>query len=78
MSLADAFENNRAAIAAQVRDAIAQEPIPAQDGISLATTFQARDNGSVTLRQLGEVVTLTKSQVEYLHARIGHMVRAAS
>lgn len=75
MTLADAYETNRAEIAAGVRAAAEAQ------ALSLATTLQVRDNGSLTLRQIASpvcagTVTLTASQVAYLVDRIAAGVRA--
>lgn len=77
MTLAEAFETSRVEIAAQVRQAAEREALRADEPLSLATTVQIRDNGSVTLRQPNETVTLTASQVAYLMERVGAGVRAS-
>ena len=70
MDLHETYLAHRAEIAAQVTAAAEREPILATERLSLATTIQVRDNGSVTIRQPGGSITLTQSQAADLMNRI--------
>ena len=74
MDMAQAFELNRSAIAAQVRVAAERQPVEASEDLSLATAINIRDNGSVSLYQPGATVTLTRSQAIEVMNRIAAMV----
>ena len=83
MSIADAYSTNQAAIAELVNKAVRREEVKAQERLSLATTMQFNDNGSLTLQQVASPVctgkvTLTRSQALYLMDRIAAGVSRAS
>lgn len=69
MTLAEAFEANREAIAAQV--------LQAQELMSLHTTLRITDNGAVILQQPNAAVALTPSQAKELMLRIRAAVLAS-
>lgn len=73
MNLLEAFEAGQLEIATGVT--AAAEAVRADEPMSLSTFVKVRPNGSVSLYQPGETVTLTASQVSYLMERIGAGVR---
>lgn len=77
INLLEAFEASRADIAAQVNHAAETVCLEGGEGLSLATCVRVRDNGSVSLCQLGQVVTLTRSQAVELMERIKAEVLAS-
>lgn len=70
MGLHEAFEAHRADIAAAVNRAVEQVELQDAAGIALATQMRVRNNGSVSLYQLGNTVTLTAGQVAELMGRV--------
>lgn len=75
MNLGDAFQDKRQELARLVTEAAERRELTASEPLSLLTTVQVRDNGSLTLRQIAApaltgVVTLTRSQAIELMERI--------
>jgi hypothetical protein len=70
INLLEAFEASRADIARGVNRAIERVELQDEASICLATAMRLRDNGSVSLYQLGNTVTLTAGQVAELMGRI--------
>lgn len=70
VNLLEAFEASRCEIAQGVNRAVGRFELEDQTSIALATQVRLRDNGSITLYQLGDTVTLTAGQVAELMLRI--------
>ena len=70
INLLEAFETLQSDIARGVNRAVERIELNDAASICLATTMRVRSNGSVSLYQLGDTVTLTAGQVEELMVRI--------
>ena len=83
MRIGEAFQASQATLADLVNKAVRREEVKAQERLSLSTTMQFNDNGSLTLQQIASPactgkVTLTRSQAIYLMERIAAGVTKAS